>query len=117
MKGLEVSEERTRDAEKPPGFKYSMFTKTGTPLYTAPEMQLAVKYNENVDLWGAGTILYTLLMGEVPFTDTQIATLMRKVSLAQYPREGPLWEALTPEARDLISGLLCADPKKRLSAT
>lgn len=25
--------------------KYSMFTKTGTPLYTAPEMQVAGKYS------------------------------------------------------------------------
>ena len=25
--------------------RYSMFTKTGTPLYTAPEMQVAGKYS------------------------------------------------------------------------
>jgi serine/threonine protein kinase len=25
-------------------FKYSLFTKTGTPLYTAPEMQFAARY-------------------------------------------------------------------------
>lgn len=31
--------------EPRPGFRYSMFTKTGTPLYTAPEMQLATKYS------------------------------------------------------------------------
>lgn len=27
-------------------------------------------YSEVVDLWGVGTIVYTLLMGEPPFTDT-----------------------------------------------
>jgi len=41
MKGMSIGE-----AEEPRvGFRYSMFTKTGTPLYTAPEMQLATKYS------------------------------------------------------------------------
>lgn len=27
-------------------------------------------YSENVDMWGVGTILYTILNGEAPFYDT-----------------------------------------------
>jgi ribosomal protein S6 kinase alpha-5 len=46
-----------------------------------------------------------------------MATLMKKISIGDYPREGPQWESLSTEARDLIQGLLCVDPNKRLSAT
>ena len=42
--GGEVIVVNEENHEKP-GFKYSMFTKTGTPLYTAPEMQYSVKYS------------------------------------------------------------------------
>lgn len=46
MRDLEVGEETKKEPEvERPGFRYSMLTKTGTPLYTAPEMQLAVKYS------------------------------------------------------------------------
>jgi hypothetical protein len=41
MKGMSIGE----GVEPNPGFRYSMFTKTGTPLYTAPEMQLSTKYS------------------------------------------------------------------------
>jgi hypothetical protein len=33
------------DLDRQKKFRYSLFTKTGTPLFTAPEMQLAVKYS------------------------------------------------------------------------
>ena len=52
-----------------PKWRYSMFTKTGTPLYSAPEIHSGPRYTEAVDLWGAGTILYTMLCGEVPFSE------------------------------------------------
>jgi hypothetical protein len=29
-----------------------------------------IKHSELVDLWGVGTIMYSILMGEPPFTDT-----------------------------------------------
>ena len=50
-------------------FKYSLFTKTGTPIYTAPEIHSAFRYSEITDMWGIGTVLYTMLMGEPPFCE------------------------------------------------
>lgn len=54
-------------------FKFSLFTKTGTPIYTAPEIHLSGlnRYSEAIDLWGAGTVLYLLLSGSRPFNDTE----------------------------------------------
>lgn len=54
-------------------FKFSLFTKTGTPIYTAPEIHVAglTRYSEAVDMWGAGTVLYLLLSGQRPFNSTE----------------------------------------------
>jgi serine/threonine protein kinase len=36
---------------------------TGTPLYTAPEQELLMKYNEKTDVYCLGIILYELIFG------------------------------------------------------
>jgi hypothetical protein len=28
-----------------------------------------IKFSESVDMWGVGTIIYTILIGEVPFNE------------------------------------------------
>ena len=42
-------------------------TVIGTPHYMAPEIVLGKEYNELVDLWSVGVILYELMVGELPF--------------------------------------------------
>ena len=44
-----------------------MLTHTGAIAYTAPEIQQGSSYNEKVDIWGVGCILYNALFAEVPF--------------------------------------------------
>ena len=38
-------EEESKEVRAEDRFKYSLFTKTGTPLYTAPEMSQAFRYS------------------------------------------------------------------------
>ena len=42
-------------------------TVIGTPHYMAPEMVLGKEYNELVDLWSVGVMLYEFMVGELPF--------------------------------------------------
>jgi serine/threonine protein kinase len=42
-------------------------SKCGTPVYMAPEMLQNRPYNESVDVWAAGILLYILLSGTLPF--------------------------------------------------
>lgn len=57
-----------------------MMTNTGAAAFTAPEIQsgssykyvklckiLTLIYSENIDVWGAGCVLYMLLFGVQPF--------------------------------------------------
>ncbi len=44
-----------------------MRTVTGLPEWSAPEMLQGTSYNNKVDMWSAGCVLYYLLSGERPF--------------------------------------------------
>jgi len=44
-----------------------MLTNIGTEAFKAPEMYRSDIYNEKVDLWSAGCVLYTMLAGYQPF--------------------------------------------------
>jgi calcium/calmodulin-dependent protein kinase I len=46
---------------------FKMLTHTGTEAFVAPEMYKNQVYNEKVDLWSAGCVLYTMLAGYQPF--------------------------------------------------
>jgi serine/threonine protein kinase len=54
-------------SEGPSKFDFSMLTHTGTLAFSSPELFEAGTYTEKVDLWSAGTVLYTMLCGYVPF--------------------------------------------------
>lgn len=44
-----------------------MNTYTGTIAFRAPEVFKKISYNESIDMWAAGCILYTMLSGRQPF--------------------------------------------------
>ncbi|KAG8978788.1 hypothetical protein FRB93_010869 [Tulasnella sp. JGI-2019a] len=84
----------------------------GTTGYAAPEMLLCQKYTgSEVDIWSLGIILYTLLVGTLPFDDDDEDAMRRKIVQGEY--EEPEW--LSPDARNLIKKLLQKDPSSRPS--
>lgn len=42
-------------------------TYAGTQIYMAPEVISNLPYNESVDLWNLGVMIYELLAGKNPF--------------------------------------------------
>lgn len=46
----------------------------GTPLYAGPEVYTNYidSYSDNCDVWGAGLILYEMLMGKHPFDHVKV---------------------------------------------
>lgn len=55
----------------------SHFAKThvGTPYYMCPELMNEKQYNEKVDLWSAGCILYEMAAHSPPFKATNLCKL------------------------------------------
>ncbi|EFJ12377.1 hypothetical protein SELMODRAFT_35929, partial [Selaginella moellendorffii] len=79
-------------SEGPQSFK--MRGQVGTEVYNAPEMVANKEYDEMVDAWGVGIVLYEILSGE-------------------FILQGD-WTNISVEAKDLILQLLHLDPRKRL---
>ena len=55
---------------------FKMMTKTGTVAFSAPEIFTNSEYNEKVDIWSAGTVLYMMLCGKQPFFEEHVAKLV-----------------------------------------
>ena len=93
----------------------------GTPMYAAPEViRLGGSLDGSngycgyaVDAWGLGIILYCMLVGEAPFVASTIQDLRQMILACEYS----IPTQLTPPCRDLLRGMLCLDPEKRLSTS
>lgn len=88
----------------------------GTPYYVAPEVLMGRVYNEKVDVWSCGVILYIMLAGVPPFygdgpTETFEAVLRGNV---RFPPK--LFRSVSPEAKDLLRKMLCRDVSRRFSS-
>jgi serine/threonine protein kinase len=52
---------------------------SGTPTYMAPELFEKRSYNEAVDVFALGTLLYELYAGEVPYHGLDPADIKAKI--------------------------------------
>jgi len=50
----------------------SMMTKAGSVIFSAPELFHSGQYNDKIDIWSAGIILYMMLSGKQPFFSENI---------------------------------------------
>jgi len=91
-------------------------TSCGSPGYVAPEVLTNEDYDNSVDMWSVGVIIYILLCGYPPFYADNAPALFKKIMEVKYDFEDPAWDNVSQEAKDLISHLLVKDPSKRYTA-
>eukprot|EP00163_Fabomonas_tropica_P011307 TRINITY_DN2195_c0_g1_i12.p1 TRINITY_DN2195_c0_g1~~TRINITY_DN2195_c0_g1_i12.p1 ORF type:complete len:388 (-),score=43.13 TRINITY_DN2195_c0_g1_i12:319-1482(-) len=87
----------------------------GTPHYMAPELLQNKAYDKTVDVWSVGVILYVLLSGTQPFTGSSSSELFEKVLVGSFTMNGPKWQNISAEAKDLIRRMLRVVPSERYS--
>eukprot|EP01103_Thecamoeba_quadrilineata_P011504 TRINITY_DN2765_c0_g1_i1.p1 TRINITY_DN2765_c0_g1~~TRINITY_DN2765_c0_g1_i1.p1 ORF type:complete len:451 (+),score=99.88 TRINITY_DN2765_c0_g1_i1:108-1460(+) len=93
-----------------------MKTALGSPGYAAPELFTDDTYNEKVDMWSLGVILYLMLSGNPPFYGNTIKELTDRIINCEYDFDDPCFDYVSDEARDVVSSLLVKDPMQRSSA-
>ncbi|KAK8961207.1 CBL-interacting serine/threonine-protein kinase 11 [Platanthera guangdongensis] len=87
-------------------------TLCGTPAYVAPEILAKKGYHPaGVDIWASGVILFVLAVGYLPFNDTNLMAMYRKIYRGEYRL--PKW--VSPELRHLIGRLLDTNPGSRIT--
>jgi len=87
-------------------------TACGTPSYAPPEMLEGHEYNgEATDVWSCGIILYAMLCGTLPFSESQEEIIVKKIKTHDYS----IPNYLSHEAKDLLSHILIIDPKERIN--
>eukprot|EP00897_Mesotaenium_endlicherianum_P009323 jgi/Mesen1/8419/ME000472S07780 len=100
----------------------------GSAMYMAPEVVRLwrrragpkVGYGPEVDIFGAGVIMFILLVGEHPFPppphERSDSGYMRAILRGRPSFGSPEWKKISMAARELITSMLCLDPKGRPTA-
>ncbi|KAJ6312897.1 hypothetical protein OIU77_014424 [Salix suchowensis] len=87
-------------------------TACGTPAFTAPEVMARRGYDgSKADAWSCGVILFFFLSASLPFNDSNLAVMYRKIHKGEYQ----LPSCLKKPVKSIINQLLDPNPNKRMS--
>ena len=93
-----------------PNYDSLLSTPCGTPLYAPPEMLRGEKYDGVYsDIWSCGIILYTMLVGDLPYADSKEKIIYQNIMTHNYYYP----DYLSDDAIDLIEHMLKINPKER----
>jgi len=94
----------------------SLKTRCGSPAYTAPEIINYKPYDERVDNWSLGVIVYTLLGGYPPFYEETVHLTFQQILQANYQFHPEYWDGISNDAKNFIKSLLTIDPNARITS-
>ena len=87
------------------------YDEVGTARYTAPELLEGNGYNESVDVWGLGIIMFMLLTGKYPFDGSKRKSIFKRIrnKHIDYSKYD-----LSKNEIHLLKRLLCKNPRYRI---
>ncbi|XP_071920546.1 CBL-interacting serine/threonine-protein kinase 23-like isoform X11 [Coffea arabica] len=89
-----------------------LHTTCGTPNYVAPEVINNKGYDgAKADLWSCGVILFVLMAGYLPFEESNLLSLYKKIFKAEFTC--PPW--FSSSAKRLVKRILDPNPQTRIT--
>ena len=87
-------------------------TACGTPSYAPPEMLEGQQYNgEAADIWSCGIILYAMLCGNLPFSESKEEIILKKIKKHDFV----IPAYLSKDAQDILYHILKINPDERFT--
>ena len=83
------------------------FSTVGTPDYIAPEVFGQSGYDETVDWWSVGCILFEMLVGYPPFFSDEPSITCQKIMHWRKTFNIPAEARLSPASTDILKRLIC----------
>lgn len=85
----------------------------GTIDYVCPEMLLKTSYDEKVDIWSLGTVIYEMVEGTPPFYNDSVEKTYSNIMSCKimYPKH------FSNELTDLLKHMIVLTPSMRFSAS
>ena len=87
----------------------------GTPMYMSPEQLNAEELTGLSDLFSLGVTLYELLVGEVPFSASNIAVLMTKITTEEPSPISNRRPGIPPSVDSVLAKALAKRPQDRFT--
>nr|KYP74534.1 Serine/threonine-protein kinase PEPKR2 [Cajanus cajan] len=94
----------------------SMGGVVGTPYYVAPEVLLGREYDEKVDVWSCGVIMYIMLAGIPPFYGDSAVEIFEAVVRGNLRFPSRIFRNVSSSAKDLLRKMISRDASRRFSA-
>ncbi|OMJ85483.1 hypothetical protein SteCoe_13169 [Stentor coeruleus] len=88
----------------------------GSVYYLAPEVFKGI-YNEKVDIWSCGIMLYVLLTGNIPYNPGSLNDIKKQVVETPFQLTHEFSYSFSGELEDFMKKILNVNPEKRLSAS
>ena len=85
----------------------------GTPWYLAPDVLMG-KYDERVDIWSLGVLLYIMLSGYPPFRGEETRDIFAAIRRGRIDLHKDPWPSISDNAKSLLQGMLQRNPHKRM---
>ena len=87
----------------------------GTPEYVSPEVLKKYPYNEKVDIWGIGVLIFELVFGYAPFSSNFNEDRYNNIKAGKINWPEDFNEEEHSVLKDLINKILKINPNERIS--